>query len=101
MAKDITWVKIMLILTGWLLWLMEKCVKYITHGAYIQVALTNEGFCKSAWNSFALMIKHAIRFGMGNAIGGIFKVFGCLFISSLTGTAAYYFISNYPALDVQ
>jgi hypothetical protein len=46
------------------------------------------------------MIKHAIRFGMGAAIGKIFMVFGCLLISSMTGTAAYYFISNYPALQV-
>lgn len=35
MAKDIPWVKVALILTGWLLWLMEKCVKYISKIAYI------------------------------------------------------------------
>ena len=35
MAKDIPWVKVALALTGWLLWLMEKCVKYIAKGAYI------------------------------------------------------------------
>lgn len=64
------------------------------------MALTNDGFIKAAWNGFALMIKHAIRFGMGAAIGKIFMVFGCLLISSLTGTSAYYFISNYPALEV-
>jgi len=100
MAKDIPWVKVALILTGWLLWLMEHCVKYIAKLAYIQVALTNEHFCKSAWNGFTLMIKHAIRFGMGASIGKIFLVFGMLLIGVLNATIAYYVISNYPALQV-
>jgi len=47
------------------------------------------------------MIKHAIRFGMGAAIGKIFMVFGMLLIATANGTAAYYFISNYDALGVK
>ena len=100
LAKDIPWVKVMLALTGWILWLMEHCVKYISKLAYIQVVLTNESFFPSAWNAFTLMIKHCIRFGMGAAIGKIFMVFGCLVISGCTGASAYFFISNYPSLGV-
>ena len=100
LAKDIPWVKVMLALTGWILWLMEHCVKYISKLAYIQVVLTNESFFPSAWNAFTLMIKHCIRFGMGAAIGKIFMVFGCLVISGCPGASAYFFISNYPSLGV-
>ena len=99
MEKTIPWVKVMLILTGWLLWLMEHCVKFISKSAYIQVALTSENFCTAAWNGFTLMIKNAARYGMGTAIGTVFMVFGCLVIGALTGASAYFFIGNYPDLQ--
>lgn len=35
MSREIKWVKVMLALTGWLLWLLENCIKYITKNAYI------------------------------------------------------------------
>jgi hypothetical protein len=38
-------VKAMICMTRYLLWLMEKCVKYMTKNAYIQIALTNNNFC--------------------------------------------------------
>lgn len=89
-------VKVLLILTGWLLWLMEHCVKFISKLAYIQVALTSDHFCTAAWNGFTLMIKNAARYGFGNAIGCVFMTFGCLAIGALTGAGAYFFIGNYP-----
>jgi hypothetical protein len=101
MAKDIPWVKIMLALTGWLLWLMEHCVKYITKNAYIQIVLTNKHFFCAAWDGFTLLIKHAIRFGAGNTIGAIFMWFGCFLLAACTGTGSYYAISNIPELNVQ
>ena len=33
----------MLCYTAYCLWLLEKCIKFITKNAYIQVALTNTG----------------------------------------------------------
>ena len=35
LSKEITIVKILLIVTGYLLWLMENCVKDISKNAYI------------------------------------------------------------------
>ena len=35
-------VKCLLCYTSYLLWLLEKCIKFITKNAYIQVALTNK-----------------------------------------------------------
>lgn len=37
--KELKWVKVMLCLTGALLYMMERCVKYITKNAYIQISL--------------------------------------------------------------
>jgi len=93
-------VKTLLCLTGYLLWLMENCVKYITKNAYIQIALTNNPFFKSAWNAFALMLKHAHRFGLGNSVGFIFMLFGCALIASVNCFASYIFLTNYTALTI-
>lgn len=43
--KAIPWVKAVTCMTGYCLWCLEHCVKYMTKNAYIQVALTNESFC--------------------------------------------------------
>jgi len=91
-------VKALLCLTGYLLWIMEKCVKYMTKNAYIQIALTCDSFCKSAWNSFALMIKNAHRFGAGNSVGFVFNFFGIACIMTCTSGAGYLFLTNYAEL---
>ena len=83
LSREIKWVKVMLALTGWLLWLLENCIKYISKNAYIQIALTNNSFFKSAWNAFALIIKHAHRFGFTATIGGVFLGFGMLSIAGV------------------
>lgn len=94
MSKEIKWVKVMLCLTGWILWLLEHVVKYMTKNAYIQIALTNKSFFPSAWNAFALMIKNAHRFGFGNAIGTVYILFGCMLVSSITTSLAYLFLTT-------
>lgn len=91
-------VKFLLCATGYILWIMNKCVKYITKNAYIQVALTCDSFCRSAWNAFALIIKNADRFGAGLSIGTVFNVFGIGCIMALNGGACYLFMTNYPNL---
>lgn len=58
------------------------------------MALTNESFFKSAWNAFTLVIKHAHRFGWGNAIGTAYVFFGCVLVSSATTACAYLFLTN-------
>merc|ERR1711990_969875 len=69
-------VKVLTCLTRYLLWLMDKCVKFISKTAYIQIALQNTWFFKSAWNGFALVIKNAHRFGASASIAyGFISIF--------------------------
>jgi len=100
LSQEIKIVKILTVLTGYLLWLMENCVKYISKNAYIQIALTNESFFKSAWNAFALMIKNADKFGFGASIGSVFMLFGCLSIAALTSGGSYIFLTNYSEISM-
>jgi xanthosine utilization system XapX-like protein len=87
-------VKAIICATRYCLWVMEKCVKYMTKNAYIQIALTNNNFCKSAWNAFTLMLKHAHRFGAGNSVGFIYNLFGVAVIAASTSGAGYMFMTN-------
>jgi len=66
--------------------------------AYIQIALTSNSFCQSAWNAFTLILKNAHRFGFTATIGALFLFFGVFFISAVTGGSVYLFLTNYPAL---
>ena len=83
---------------GWMLWLLENCIKYISKNAYIQIALTNNSFFKSAWNAFALIIKNAHRFGFTASIGGIFLGFGVLSVAGIISGSVYVFMTNEIAL---
>lgn len=93
-------VKVLICLTGYLLYMMEKCVKFISKNAYIQVALTNKHFCKSAWNGFALVVKNVGRFGAANTIGTIYIVFGGLMIIAANGSVAYVFMTMTSYVEV-
>ena len=93
-AEKTKFVKAMICATRYLLWLMEKCVKFISKNAYIQVALTQNHFFKSAWNAFALVVKNVHRFGAAATIGTIYMVFGGLVIGSANGSIAYLILTR-------
>ena len=76
-------------LTSYCLYLLEKCVKFISKNAYIQVALTNDHFCKAAWNAFSLIIANAARFGWATNVGSILNFFGVLAIGAANGFFAF------------
>lgn len=98
--KTIPWVKAVLCLTGYCLWFIEKCVKYISKNAYIQIALTNNNFCTSAWNAFALIIKNAHRFGLMNTIGAVYTFFGVIVISAATSGISYLWLTNTESFNL-
>ena len=88
-SRDSKVVKALLCLTSYCLYLLEKCVKFISKNAYIQVALTNDHFCKAAWNAFSLIIANAARFGWATNVGSILTAFGVVAIGAVNGFLAY------------
>ena len=99
-AEKTKLVKALICLTGYLLYLMDRCVKYISKNAYIQVALTNNSFFTSAWHGFALMVKHVHRFGAATTIGSIFMFFGALCIMAVNSLLGYVFLTNFDTIKV-
>lgn len=94
--KDNKIVKILLCITSYLLACLDRCVKFITKNAYIQIALTNKNFCMSAWNAFLLIVKNAMRFGAVSSVGGIFMLIGRLFIICVTVGVCYLQLTQWP-----
>ena len=66
--KDNKIVKILLMVTSYLLDCLERFIKFISKNAYIQIAITGKNFCAAAWNAFLLILKNAVRFGTANSI---------------------------------
>lgn len=93
-SRDNKVVKALLCLTGYCLYILEKCVKFISKNAYIQVALTNDHFCKAAWNAFSLIVANAGRFGMATSVGAILNFFGVACIGAINGTVAFFVITE-------
>lgn len=86
----------MLCCTGYCLACLERCVKFITKNAYIQVAITSKNFCRSAWNGFLLVVRNALRFGFVHSLGGIFMFLGRLFIICCTVICCYVMLTYWP-----
>ena len=72
----------------------ERFIKFIDKNAYIQTALTGDGFCVAAKNAFALIVENALRFAALGAIGDIFKVLGKIFITCGSSYIGFLIITN-------
>lgn len=100
-SKESKVIKAIMCITSYCLYILEKCVKYISKNAYIQVALTNDWFCKAAWNAFALILSNAARFGWVTSVGAIMNKFGILCIASINCFGAYLFLTETTYFSVQ
>jgi len=75
---------------GYCIWCFEKCLKFITKNAYIQVALVGKNFCKSAKAAFNLIMRNMLRFGVFAMLGGVVNWLGIACIMSITLFIGYY-----------
>jgi len=91
-------VKVLLCCTSYLLACLDRCIKFITKNAYIQVALTSKNFCRSAWNAFMLIVKNMFRFGAVSTVGGIFMFLGRIFIIVLSVGASYLMMTQWAEI---
>jgi hypothetical protein len=57
---------------------LEKICDYINKSAYSYMAVSGDGFCKSAWNGFLLNMKHAMKFAFANFLAQGFILLGKL-----------------------
>ena len=99
--KDNKVIKVLLCLTSYCLACLDRCIKFITKNAYIQIALTNKNFCASAWNAFLLIVKNALRFGAVASVGEIFLFLGRIFIICVTVAVCYVQMTEWPEVKAK
>lgn len=92
--------KCLLVGTGYCIFVLERCIKYMSKNAYIQISLTTKSFCPAAKDAFALILKNAMKFGFANSIGNVFMVFGCFFICACTSLCTYMYMTTQGVLEV-
>jgi hypothetical protein len=58
------------------------------------MALRGKNFCTSAFDGFAVVIRHLGRWSLLFLIGGVFNIIGKLFIAGITALAGYVIITQ-------
>jgi len=72
----------------------ENSLKFLSRHAYIQIAMTGDGFFKATEDAFHLLLRNAARFGLINGISWIFLFFGKVFIATASTMLGYYYITT-------
>ena len=67
----------------------DRFIRYLNRNAYIYCALSGEGFCSSAINSFILILKNAAKFGFVEGIAGCFMFIAKFFVATLTTVISF------------
>jgi hypothetical protein len=88
-----TFVKILMWIVNFLLWLLQKIVELISHNAYVIVAIEGTGFCSSAGTATALMTANFVRLATLTVVAD-----SMLFLGKL-GTAATSAFFTFVYLD--
>uniref|UniRef100_A0A7S3RN90 Choline transporter-like protein n=1 Tax=Strombidinopsis acuminata TaxID=141414 RepID=A0A7S3RN90_9SPIT len=70
----------------------DRFIRYLTENAYIYMALSGDGFCESALNSFLLMLKNSAKFSFVSSVSSTFMFLAKLSISFLTAYTCYGFM---------
>merc|ERR1719146_191854 len=66
---------------GYIVWCVEKCVKFLNMNAYIQIALLGKKFCFAAKDAFWLIFRNAGRIAAAGLISPIIHTFGMITIT--------------------
>lgn len=85
---------------GCFIWCFEKCAKFLTKNAYIQVALMGTNFCTSAKSAFGLITRNFLRIGVIALLSHVVHVVAMLLICSLTALVGYFILEvMYPDVN--
>lgn len=76
------------------MWCFEKCLKFLTKNAYIQVALMGTNFCISAKNAFFIILRNMARFSTMLMLGSIIYYVGLTFILVSTALLGYFVLQS-------
>jgi len=77
---------------------IERFIIFISSQAYIQMALTGFGFCRSAASSFAIAVRHPVRMAVVTQVSFVVELLGALVIAAATGAIAWGVFTGVPSV---
>ena len=72
----------------------ERFIRFISHNAFIMMAITGEGFCSSAHQAFYLVMRSSMEYAISHGVGHVIMFFGKLFISAVCTFSGYLLITE-------
>ena len=57
--------------------------------------MTGKGFCGAAKDAFMLIVKNPLRLGVVSSIGGVFVLFGKVFVAAITALIAFLVLTQW------
>jgi len=77
----------------------EAFIKFIAHGAYIQIALTGNSFCTAAHDAFYLAVRHPKLFTAVEILQVMVTIVGRLLIAGATALICWVIFTKAPQYD--
>jgi hypothetical protein len=65
----------------------------------IMIALTGDGYCEAANDSFHLILKKFGAFTILDSVSGMYTTVGCILISCSAGVAGFFMLLNGESLS--
>jgi len=85
---------------GYIVWCVEKCVKFLNKNAYIQIALLGKKFCYAAKDAFWLIFRNALRIATAALVSPIVYLFGYVTICLSTTFVGYILVTTWFADEI-
>ena len=73
---------------------LGRFTEYINDHAFMQIAIKGGGFCTSAWEGYALIVRNLGRFSALSFIGSMFTFIGSIFIGVVSSVIGYFIITG-------
>ncbi|XP_060069789.1 choline transporter-like protein 2 [Ylistrum balloti] len=71
-------------------WCLEKCLKFLTKNAYIQMSIHGKNFCFSAKDAFFTIMRNILRVAVVDKVADFVLLVGKLLVIGLTEALAFY-----------
>jgi hypothetical protein len=79
----------------------ERFIKFLNKNAYIQIALSGKSFCGATKDAFVLIVNNPLRMGVVSSIGGVFVLFGKIFVAAITALIGFLVLTNWDRYSSQ
>lgn len=80
----------------------ERFVRFISHNAFIMMAITGSGFCSAAHEAFYLILRSSAAYAVSHGVGHLLMFFGRLLITAVCTFVGYIMITqiDYFSTDI-